>query len=577
MKSIKNRTLILVMIAVILAFISNISYAASGSYTISVGSKSIKVGDSTTLTISVNNCEGQFSISSSDSSVVSVGSQSVWAPENSSIKLTAKKAGTATITVTPKDVSDTSEKAVTGARTVTVSVTGTDSKKTETTKNEETQEPTFKSTNETVYSTGNVNVRKSYTADSDKIDSLTKGQKLTRTGVGDNGWSKVSYDGSVGYVKSSLLTTEEPKKSDDKSLKSLSIEGVELSPEFDPETTDYSAIVDNSVEKIEIQAEVNDENAKKEITGNEGLKEGENLVKITVTAEDETARIYTINVTRQPKKTIALSSLKINGYTLNPKFSPDIAEYKVTILDSNVTSLDISATTDVEDAKVEITGNTNIKNGDNVILINVTSKDETQKTTYKIIANKSSAALKNNDSSNNWILYAGIGIIVFLVIAIVAVIVISKRRAQYEDEEEYDDNESENQNKEDYSDLYGGSTKQELGDNENIGNTNISDEYKKELDTNESIYGDFSAKANSERMEAENNKYNYDYSGEKDVNYYNNKFSELFDTQENKLDKTSQDAFGYLSNETDNMKENNEYTYNEEDYKPRRSKGKHSK
>lgn len=51
------------------------------------------------------------------------------------------------------------------------------------------------------------------------------------------------------------------------------------------------------IENLEVIAETENENAKFEITGNIGLQEGENIIKITVTAEDGvTVREYKINV-----------------------------------------------------------------------------------------------------------------------------------------------------------------------------------------------------------------------------------------------------------------------------------------
>ena len=73
--------------------------------------------------------------------------------------------------------------------------------------------PKFTEVNETVYATTSVNVRSSYSADSDKVGSLSAGASVTRTGVGDNGWSRIVYGDSVAYVNSSYLTTTKPDTS----------------------------------------------------------------------------------------------------------------------------------------------------------------------------------------------------------------------------------------------------------------------------------------------------------------------------------------------------------------------------
>lgn len=76
---------------------------------------------------------------------------------------------------------------------------------------------TFTDVNETVYTNDRVNLRKSYSTSSAKITTLNKDTKLTRTGVGSNGWSRVNYNGQTAYISSQYLTTkaEEPKEKED--------------------------------------------------------------------------------------------------------------------------------------------------------------------------------------------------------------------------------------------------------------------------------------------------------------------------------------------------------------------------
>lgn len=74
----------------------------------------------------------------------------------------------------------------------------------------------FTDANETVYATGTVNIRASYTADSEKLGSLSSGQSVTRTGTAiegteAEGWSRVSLsDGSTAYISSKYLSTTKP-------------------------------------------------------------------------------------------------------------------------------------------------------------------------------------------------------------------------------------------------------------------------------------------------------------------------------------------------------------------------------
>ena len=55
-----------------------------------------------------------------------------------------------------------------------------------------------------------VNIRKGPGTNYDVIGSLVKHGSVTRTGIGNNGWSKIKYGNSTGYIKSEYLTTTNP-------------------------------------------------------------------------------------------------------------------------------------------------------------------------------------------------------------------------------------------------------------------------------------------------------------------------------------------------------------------------------
>lgn len=69
--------------------------------------------------------------------------------------------------------------------------------------------------NETVWATYSVSIRSAASTDADKLDVLVGSYSITRTGVGDNGWSKVDYKGQTGYIKSEYLTTTKPAAASD--------------------------------------------------------------------------------------------------------------------------------------------------------------------------------------------------------------------------------------------------------------------------------------------------------------------------------------------------------------------------
>lgn len=69
---------------------------------------------------------------------------------------------------------------------------------------------TFKEVDEIVYTVDAVNVRTGPGLEYDVITTLKYGSAIRRTGIGDNGWSRVSYMGQDAYMYSPLLTTTDP-------------------------------------------------------------------------------------------------------------------------------------------------------------------------------------------------------------------------------------------------------------------------------------------------------------------------------------------------------------------------------
>lgn len=85
-----------------------------------------------------------------------------------------------------------------------------------TTEEPTTEEATFapveiKEVNETVWATTSVNVREFWDKEAKKVGGLKKGKLVNRTGICDNGWSRIQYKGKEAYVNSKFLTDVEPE------------------------------------------------------------------------------------------------------------------------------------------------------------------------------------------------------------------------------------------------------------------------------------------------------------------------------------------------------------------------------
>lgn len=175
-------------------------------------------------------------------------------------------------------------------------------------------------------------------------------------------------------------------KSSEARLKDLKVDVEGLTPEFNKNTTEYYLVVDLSVNKINVKASLVDSKAKWAIYGNKNLKEGENTITINVTAEDGTIKKYYIHVTKVDNVELAnaeLEKIEIEGFNLYPTFKSNIYSYNLNI-NQDISNLNITAVPLNEKATVEIEGNENLQEGENIIKINVTAANKETVRTYKI-------------------------------------------------------------------------------------------------------------------------------------------------------------------------------------------------
>ena len=588
----KTIRILIAMVVLLLSYaIFSEVYAASAS--ISVNKKNVNVGETVNITVSYNAAAWELHVSGSakaDYSDVSSDGNNI--SDSKTISFTPQSEGSHTISLrgNVSDGSTNKTKDINDSVTIVASSNSGNAGGSSNTKKKK-KTPNFSSTNQTVYATGTVNIRSSYSTSSSVIGSLQEGASITRTGIGDNGWSKVSYNGGTGYISSSYLTTEkkeektedeekeDEEKNADNTLKSLEVTPNGLSPKFSPSTEKYTLSVNPDVEKLEIKATPTSDKAKVSITGNEKFKAGENTVKITVTSEDGKTKTYTITVKKQEKNSaIGLTSLKLNKYTLTPSFSADVYEYNVSITDANIDKLDLSAIANMEDAKVEITGNENLKSGKNTIKITVTSADGENKTVYKIYADiketKSAAPTTTQTqpksaktTKSKLPLYAGIGAIVLLIVLMIIIIVRNKRyNEEYDDEYDEDSDENKEDSQEDLYNFQSKDYGMDDVDNSSIDENNTSsyDIPNKDLNSNTDTYSSDDKKKLREDYLSQFNNYN-PYTEDN-----------IVDANENKTEDSYSDLFGSYKDENGNDAETN-YQDEYDDYRPRRSKGKHSK
>lgn len=465
-KNLKSLYKISIMVLLML-FIIMLSKTYAADLAISVNGNNVTISSEYTGKVNLSITGGTLS------------SNPVWVENNSqkvSVNVTSENG--ATITATPETMSNSDGILVqVGSKSITIPgikkpVEQPTQPTTPTTPTQPTA-PTFSNTNKKMYATDKINLRSSWSTSS-AATSVEKGTELTVTGTSTekiNGyvWYRVSYNGTK-YVASGLLTATKPQveenkedenkeKSSNKALKDLVVQNYKLSPEFTSENTKYTLEVTKEVDKLEITPIPEDSEAKVQIAGNENFKIGNNIVKITVTAEDGTTRIYTITVTKtnqsgneEEGNTLKLKSLQIKEGTLSPSFDPETTNYTVEVSDPASININefITAIAEDEDVEVTIAESKQSESGNRVITIMLENSDGTKSGVYQITLKKSAIIpvgnLKQDIFKNNKIYFILGGIIAILLIAIIVVIILLKKTSKdaeiedVQDADELDDN-----------------------------------------------------------------------------------------------------------------------------------------
>lgn len=391
MKKILKLTFISFLIIITFCMINKVKAATTQ---LSTNSSSITEGDTVTVKVTINAAQWNLTLTA-NGETLDTWTETVNYKENLSktfsVSYKATEKGTVKFVLTGDitDVDQTNTEINTN-KTVTVK-----EKETTDTSSEEstTKTPKFTAVNETVYATTEVNVRKSYSTSSAIVGSLEKGESVKRTGIGDNGWSKVTYNGQTAYISSTYLTKTKP---------------VVEEPKEEPEDTNITA---------------NENNENNEINTNTNNTDNNNT---------------TDNETQNNSQNLQLSKLEISGVNFSEGFNPEIYTYELK-LNFFVKDLNITAVANKEDAKIEIIGNEDFKEGENNINILVSSADGNETVTYQIKVIVPSEV--ENNPQNNLQFYLICGIIILAAIAAIIVVIAiykQKNKREYDDDTEED-------------------------------------------------------------------------------------------------------------------------------------------
>ena len=248
-------------------------------------------------------------------------------------------------------------------------------------------------------------------------------------------------------------TSDKTNKGTDNKLSKLIINNSKITPSFSPDVTNYTVTIPSDIDKLNIDCITNDKNAKVSITGNEDLKNKENaVIKITVTAEDGSQKVYTLNINKSNDIiNNKLLVLNVKEGDLSSDFDKDKYEYTVTV-PKKTKKLTIDAVAEDKDSKIEYIGNKNLGSGRSVVLIKLTDKNGYSNYYRLNVKKENKITLFGID-----VKYIITGLMILIALILLLLIILSKRKKK---KQEVPIEEDENTVEDDlYDDIV---TKQEL-------------------------------------------------------------------------------------------------------------------
>lgn len=252
--------------------------------------------------------------------------------------------------------------------------------------------------------TGNISI----TGSRQLIRLTFKAKALGSATISFSGSRQVGKDNVVvltsGCSKSINITNP---PSSNNNLSSLSVSGASIN--FDKNNTNYNVTVEANVTNVTISATAEDPGARVSGTGSKTLNYGANTFNIVVTAPSGAEKTYTVTVNRKDNRSgnNNLSSLKVNGGTLNPGFNKNTTRYTLSVPFS-ISSLSIDAIPEDSKAKVSISGNNLVAEETRDVTITVTAENGSTKT-YVISVTRGKDPNKVL-SNNNYLRYLDISI-----------------------------------------------------------------------------------------------------------------------------------------------------------------------
>lgn len=245
-----------------------------------------------------------------------------------------------------------------------------------------------------------------------EIDSAT----TTISATAANSYAKVSGAGNktlkygtnkfeivvtseVGTTKTYTINVTRPdNRSTDSTLKELKLNNGTIN--FKSGTTTYNVTVDAS--ETVISATANDSKAKISGAGTKTLKYGVNKFEIIVTAENGSAKTYTLNVTRKDSRSnnTNLSSLTVSEGKIT--FDKTKTNYELSVK-NDISEIKIEGKVEDDKSKVEGFGTKTLQVGKNTFTIKITAENGSTKEYKVVVIREEKETITANNNIKNLI------------------------------------------------------------------------------------------------------------------------------------------------------------------------------
>ncbi len=413
----KLKHVLSLMLAFLFLLVMSISVNATAGVSVSPSSSSVEVGKSVTITVKFT--------------------AAAWNLQVSGNKITGDSYASQT--------SDLSEQSTTKTFTMDTSTPGT----------------------YTVNVTGDITDANGNTKEINKSTTVTvkeaekPAEKPVEQPKEDNNTGNTSQDPKQNPGTEPQTKKEEDTKSGEYHLSNLSTSVGTLKPSFNTYNQDYTLEFPedydmSELKSIDVSAKATDSKASVSGTGAFEVKEGENEIIVNCTAENGKVLAYRIKFNKVIKaqqsdlrlKTFSITRIREEDKKevlaqLNEEFKPDVFEYTMDV-DENTNELNIDYEIEEkfkEKITVEITGNKDLKPGENTIIIKLTSKDDDKvTTTYTIKVKKAGEVVEEKPVAKTEggfnikliIIIAGsiVGLLVLILIILLIVNHFQKKKAK---------------------------------------------------------------------------------------------------------------------------------------------------